>query len=83
MMATMKEDDILIITADHGNDPTHIDFNHTREYVFCLLCGHPLRKGVDLGTRSSFADIGATAAEYLTGRKGVTEIGESFLDRIR
>lgn len=79
----MKEDDILIITADHGNDPTHIDFNHTREYVFSLLCGKPLQKGVDLGTRSSFADIGATAAEYLTGRKGTTEIGDSFLELIK
>ena len=83
LMETMGEDDILIITADHGNDPIHIDFNHTREYVFCLLCGQPLQKGVDLGTRRSFADIGATAVEYLTGRKGTTAIGESFLERIK
>ena len=83
IMDAMKEDDILIITADHGNDPTHIDFNHTREYVFCLLCGQPLQKDVDLGTRSSFADIGATAVEYLTGRKHATEIGESFLEQIK
>ena len=83
IMDAMKQDDILIITADHGNDPTHIDFNHTREYVFCLLCGQPLQEGIDLGTRDTFADIGATAVDYLTGEKGATEIGESFLDLIK
>ena len=83
IMESLRDDDILIITADHGNDPTHIDFNHTREYVFCLMCGKKLRKGVDLGTRKTFADIGATAADYLIGEKKPTEIGESFLDLIK
>ena len=45
-MESLRDDDILIITADHGNDPTHIDFNHTREYVFCLMCGKSLYEAV-------------------------------------
>ena len=83
LLPLLKEDDLLILTADHGNDPTHIDFNHTREYVFCLMCGKSLRKGVDLGTRKTFADIGATVADYLIGEKKPTEIGESFLELIK
>ena len=83
IQAALKDDDILIITADHGNDPIHAGFDHTREYIFCLMCGKPLREGVDLGTRSTFADIGATVVDYLTGRKGATEIGESFLNLIK
>ena len=83
IQAALKDDDILIITADHGNDPIHTGFDHTREYIFCLMCGKPLREGVDLGTRSTFADIGATVVDYLTGRKGATEIGASFLNLIK
>ena len=83
IQAALKDDDILIITADHGNDPIHAGFDHTREYIFCLMCGKPLREGVDLGTRNTFADIGATVVDYLTGRKGATEIGESFLNLIK
>ncbi|MGX8773859.1 MAG: phosphopentomutase [Bacillota bacterium] len=83
ILAALKEDDILIITADHGNDPVHVGFDHTREYIFCLMCGKALREGYDFGTRSTYADIGATIADYLTGKKGATEIGESFLDQIR
>ena len=79
----MRDDDILILTADHGNDPVHTGFDHTREYVFCLVCGAPVKEGVDLGTRDSYADIGATAVDYLTGETGVTQIGESFLRLIR
>ena len=81
--AAMREDDILLICADHGNDPVHTGFDHTREYVFCLACGALLKTGIDLGTRDSYADIGATVVEYLTGKRGATAIGESFLGRIR
>ena len=81
--AAMREDDILLLCADHGNDPIHTGFDHTREYIFCLACGAPLRGGVDLGTRDSFADIGATVAEYLIGKGGATSIGESFLGLCR
>lgn len=81
--SAMREDDILFLCADHGNDPIHTGFDHTREYIFCLACGGMLKKGIDLGTRSSYADIGATVVEYLTGRKNATEIGESFLGKIK
>ena len=81
--ASMKDDDILIITSDHGNDPIHTGFDHTREYIFCLTTGNCIRKGIDIGTRGAFADIGATVTEYLTGRKNATAIGDSFLDLIR
>ena len=83
IMAAMKDEDILMIAADHGNDPIHSGFDHTREYVFCLMFGKPLKKGFNFGTRSTYADIGATACDYLTGRKGATEIGESFLELIK
>ena len=76
----MTEDDILILCADHGNDPVHSGWNHTREYVPVLVYGAPVKEGVDLGTRATFADIGATVCDYL----GVeaTALGHSFLDRI-
>ena len=80
--AAMKPEDILIITSDHGNDPIHSGFDHTREYIFCLACGEPLKKGIDLGTRDTYADIGATVVEYLTGKSDATAIGKSFLSLI-
>ena len=75
--AAMHDEDILIITADHGNDPIHHGFDHTREYVPVLLYGAPIAAGVDLGTRHAFADCGQTIAEYL-GVPATAE-GESFL----
>lgn len=61
--AKMREDDLLIVTADHGCDPAHTGTDHTREYV-PILCWSPLMSGLrDLGTRRSFADIAATVAE--------------------
>lgn len=77
----MKNGDILIICADHGNDPVHTGWDHTREYVPVLIYGDGVKGGVDLGIRSSFADIGATIAEYLDTEP--TAIGESFLKEIR
>ncbi len=61
--AAMKEDDLLIITADHGNDPTYRGTDHTREYCLLLTYGKAARQGVDLGTRQSLSDIGQTVAE--------------------
>ena len=58
----IKEDAILIITADHGNDPTTPDTDHNREYVPLLVYGKRIHGGFDLGTRSTFADIAATLA---------------------
>lgn len=64
-MKDMKEDDMLIITADHGNDPTWHGTDHTREYIPVLCYGKNVKEGVDIGTRSTFADIAATIAEAL------------------
>ena len=80
IMAAMKDEDILIITADHGNDPVHSGFDHTREYVPLLVYGRNVKPGVNLGTRNTFADCGRTISDYL----GVPEtlIGTSFLHEI-
>ena len=58
-------DDVLFLTADHGNDPTTGSTDHSRERVFLLATGGPVTPGVDLGERASFTDLGATAAELL------------------
>ncbi|MFZ3131785.1 MAG: phosphopentomutase, partial [Desulfosporosinus sp.] len=63
--AALRSEDMLVITADHGCDPTRPGTDHTREYVPLLVCGPNLKKGVNLGVRSTFADIGATVTEYL------------------
>lgn len=61
----MHDDDILIITADHGNDPTTPGTDHTRERVPVLIAGSRIQAGRNIGTRSSFADIAATIADLL------------------
>jgi phosphopentomutase len=78
-MNQMKEDDILIITADHGCDPGDNSTDHTREYTPLLVYGKNIRPQ-NLGTRNTFADISATVCEYL----GVefNSSGESFLNQI-
>lgn len=76
----MGEDDILIITADHGCDPTTPSTDHSREYIPVLVYGKNIRQGVDLGICNSFADIGCTVYEYITGEKWRT--GDSFLGKI-
>jgi phosphopentomutase len=77
--AAMSTDDLMIITADHGNDPTFPGSDHTREYAPLLVFGKAIRHGVDLGTRSSLADIGQTIADNF-GLK--LTAGESFLGTI-
>src|SRR5690606_15650621 len=72
----MNDDDLLILTADHGNDPTFRGSDHTREYAPLLAYGKSAKPGVDLGTRRSLADIGATVAENFDLKLGA---GESFL----
>ena len=79
LLKNLKPDDILFITADHGNDPTTPSTDHSREYIPILVCGEKIKRGVNLGTRESFADIGATIGEYF-GIK--VEAGESFLSEI-
>jgi phosphopentomutase len=75
----MRPDDLLIISADHGCDPSDISTDHTREYVPVLAFGKSARKGVDLGLRKSLADIGQTVAENF-GMK--LQAGESFLSQV-
>ncbi len=75
----MRVDDVMMITADHGNDPTFPGSDHTREYAPLLVYGKNAKEGVDLGTRASLADIGQTVAENF-GLK--LTAGESFLRSI-
>jgi phosphopentomutase len=64
----LRPDDILMITADHGNDPTFTGTDHTRERVPLLITGEPVRVNCNLGTRASYADVAATIAELLDVR---------------
>ena len=80
ILAALKDDDLLIITADHGNDPTFRGSDHTREYTPLLVFGKNAKRGINLGTRGSLADIGQTIAENF----GVKlEDGRSFFDEMR
>jgi len=63
--AALGEDDVLIVTADHGNDPTTPSTDHSREQVPVLVTGPRVSRGSDLGVRSTFADCGATVAALL------------------
>jgi phosphopentomutase len=63
IFAAMRQNDLLILTADHGNDPTFPGSDHTREFAPLLVYGRSAKAGVDLGTRGSLADIGQTIAE--------------------
>jgi len=74
--AAMRPGDLLILTADHGCDPTTPSTDHSREYVPLLVCGEQVRPGVDLGTRATFADVAATLAEVF--QLGSWPVGESF-----
>lgn len=69
IMENLKEDEILILTADHGCDPTYAGTDHTREYVPILVWGKNIKENVDLGTRTTFADIAATLEELLLGKE--------------
>jgi phosphopentomutase len=75
----MRDDDLMILSADHGCDPGDLSTDHTREYVPVLAWGRRVRAGVNLGTRSSLSDIGQTVAENF----GLTlQAGRSFLQEI-
>ena len=79
ILDALKTDDLLIITADHGNDPTFRGSDHTREYTPLLAFGKNAKRGANLGTRQSLSDIGQTIAENF----GVElKDGVSFLEQI-
>jgi len=77
MLPRLRERDLLIITADHGNDPTTPSTDHAREYVPVFLVGGGVRPGTDIGTRPTFADLGQTVAEIFG--VGPLANGTSFL----
>ena len=77
--SVLNDDDLVLITADHGNDPTWYGTDHTREYVPCLVW-HKSIKSCDLGIRGSFADFGNTIAENFGVKE--SEWGKSFLKDI-
>lgn len=78
--AAMAADDILVITADHGNDPTTASTDHSREYVPILISGDAVWPGANLGIRSTFADLAATIADGLEVQP--SDIGSSFRSAI-
>ena len=79
ILDAMREDDLFIITADHGNDPTFPGSDHTREFALLLVFGRNAKQSVDLGTRESLADIGQTISENFDLK---LKDGESFLNEI-
>lgn len=80
-MANMRSDDIMILTADHGCDPSTPSTDHSREYVFMLAYGEKIKRGVNLGTLPTFADISATVLDIF----GVNNTlkGNSFYGKIK
>jgi phosphopentomutase len=76
LLSEMRSADVLFFTADHGNDPTTSSTDHSREYVPLLAVGARVRAGTDLGTRQTFADLGATIADLLG--IGAIPVGTSF-----
>lgn len=80
LLGHLRDDEMVWVTADHGNDPTTASTDHAREYTPLLVAGPRVRRGADLGTRSTFADLGATIADIF----GVTapRFGSSFLKEL-
>jgi phosphopentomutase len=80
LLPQLRADDILVVTADHGNDPTTPSTDHSREHVPVFVCGATVRPAVDVGDRNTFADLGQTLAEWFG--VGPLEHGTSFLAEI-
>jgi len=80
VMAVLRPRDLLVVTADHGNDPTTPSTDHAREYVPVFLTGRAIRPDTDIGTRATFADLGQTIAEVFN--VGPLPHGASFLGEI-
>ncbi|MEY4071529.1 MAG: hypothetical protein RL721_2143 [Candidatus Eisenbacteria bacterium] len=81
LLGRLRGDEMVWVTADHGNDPTTPGTDHTREYVPLLVAGPRVAQGADLGTRASFADVAATLAEVFSVTR--PRAGRSFLSGIR
>lgn len=77
LLPRVRSSDLVVVTADHGNDPTTPSTDHSREYVPLLVTGAEVARGVDLGTRPTFADLGQTLADALG--VGPMDQGTSFL----
>lgn len=80
LLGMLRDEDILMITADHGCDPSTPSTDHSREYTPLVIAGKPVKAGVNLGTRSMFSDIAATIMDYLEVEGELA--GESFLSKI-
>ncbi len=80
LLPRLRHDDLMVITADHGNDPTTPSTDHSREYVPLLVTGEGVKAGIDLGTRTTFADLGQTIADNFG--VGPMTHGISFLAEI-
>ena len=80
VLAELRNTDLLVITADHGNDPTTPSTDHSREHVPLLMTGSRVRRGTDLGTRQTFADLGQTLADNFA--VGPLAHGTSFLEDV-
>lgn len=81
ILASMNDNDVLMLTADHGNDPSYKGSDHTREYIPILVYGKKIKANTSIGTRTTFADIGATVAEILEVKAPLN--GESFYSLIK
>ena len=80
ILPRLRGDDLLVVTADHGNDPTTASTDHAREYVPLIVAGARVRAGADLGTRRTFADLGQTLADVFG--VGPLAHGTSFLGEL-
>lgn len=80
IIENMKDTDMLIITADHGNDPSTPSTDHSREYIPIVIYGKQIKQNVNIGTRKTYADIGATILDILQMPK--LGVGESFKNEI-
>jgi phosphopentomutase len=80
ILKSLREEDLLIITADHGCDPVTPSTDHSREYIPLVIYGDQVKKGINLGTRQTFADIAATVLDYFGVESRVA--GSSFLKDI-
>jgi phosphopentomutase len=80
ILATIDDGDLLVLTADHGNDPVTPSTDHSREYVPLLCYSKNGKAGTNLGTRKTFADLGKTVGEFFGVRNSLA--GVSFLHQV-